>query len=593
MESSGNIKDLLRSVDNLCSYQFFIPHYQRGYRWTEKQITDLLKDINNFQPQDDNKAFYCLQPLVVKSRSEHENQWDVIDGQQRLTTIYLILIFLKETNLFSIAYDKWNDSQCFLEDIANKTCDDAKKYIDYYLMHKAYKYIEEFFKEQNQEDFLKKLRENTKFIWHDVSEQISSGANISAETIFLNFNIGKIPLTDLELTKALFLRKYSDAKGDFEWKIKQQKIADEWNKIDRLFNNEDFLAFLSIDDARYKKFNKLEFLFDLKNGEPIELHGSHRIFHYFTSELNNTESVEMQWMAIKSTFVILNEWYVNPSLNKLVGYYFYLLWKDGSNLSEKIEKIKSLIDCYGKVESKDEFIKNNINGLIKNNISTLFEKIFEKDIEKNKLTYFFNLRYGDSQSNRLLKNLLVLFDILSFYNDEFYPFKKLNNVDIEHIHALGLSEDDEKSIGQGVTDEIRKAIREFVSEFHDDEIDIDEMFSKDNMSIDDFKKLSNEINDELGLNGINNLTLLPRSVNRGIKNAKFANKRKAVITLLKNNTYIHRSAQRVFMKFYSDKSDINTWNFKDRQDYLNKLKETLKDYISDFCSLDVNKEQAS
>ena len=70
MKSLENIEGLLRSVDDLYSYQFFIPHYQRGYRWTKDQVNALLKDINNFQSQDD-KAFYCLQPLVVKSKSEN------------------------------------------------------------------------------------------------------------------------------------------------------------------------------------------------------------------------------------------------------------------------------------------------------------------------------------------------------------------------------------------------------------------------------------------------------------------------------------------------------------------------------------------
>ena len=129
MKSLENIEGLLRSVDDLCSYQFFIPHYQRGYRWTKDQVNALLKDINNFQSQDD-KAFYCLQPLVVKSKSENEKQWDVIDGQQRLTTIYLILTFFEEEKVFGITYEKWNNSAEFLKNIASKNDNDAKTYID-------------------------------------------------------------------------------------------------------------------------------------------------------------------------------------------------------------------------------------------------------------------------------------------------------------------------------------------------------------------------------------------------------------------------------------------------------------------------------
>lgn len=593
MKSLENIEGLLRSVDDLCSYQFFIPHYQRGYRWTKDQVNALLKDINNFQSQDD-KAFYCLQPLVVKSKSENEKQWDVIDGQQRLTTIYLILTFFEEEKVFGITYEKWNNSAEFLKNIASKNDNDAKIYIDYFLMHAAYAEIKRFFEEKSRNDFLIKLKKKVKFIWHDVSEQISSeDSNVSAESIFLNFNIGKIALTDLELTKALFLRKYDNAKDNLDWKIAQQKIADEWSKFDRLFNDEDFLAFLSIDNARYKKFNSLEFIFYLKNIRLIESHDLHRIFHDFESELIDYGSVEEQWRDIKSIFVVLHEWYINPKLNKFVGYYFYLLWKDGSNLNKKIENIKSLIDCYGKVKSKDEFIKNNINGLIKNNISTLFEKIFGEDIEKDKSTYFSNLRYGDSQSNRLIKNLLVLFDILNFHNDEPYLFRKLNNVDIEHIHALGLGEDDKKSIDQGVTNEIREVIKVFLDEAKATGVkfDIDKAFNINNVVADELEKISHEINNELGLNGIDNLTLLPSSINRSIKNSRFINKRKSIILELKKATYIHRSAQHVFMKFYSEKSDLDTWDNNARKDYLNGLKETLSYYIEGFYTLDASKEQ--
>lgn len=73
---------------------FYIPSYQRGYRWDEQQVCNLLNDIYEFM-QSGSSDFYCLQPIVVRE-SEHEgleNQvcYEVIDGQQRLTTIKIIL----------------------------------------------------------------------------------------------------------------------------------------------------------------------------------------------------------------------------------------------------------------------------------------------------------------------------------------------------------------------------------------------------------------------------------------------------------------------------------------------------------------------
>jgi hypothetical protein bacD2_00658 len=84
----------LKLINELRDYSFYIPKYQRGYRWTQNEILDLLNDIYEFKPKQigddpDKKTWYCLQPIVVKKIEE--NKFEVIDGQQRLTSIYLIL----------------------------------------------------------------------------------------------------------------------------------------------------------------------------------------------------------------------------------------------------------------------------------------------------------------------------------------------------------------------------------------------------------------------------------------------------------------------------------------------------------------------
>ena len=92
----------LKSVKELLGMHFFIPSYQRGYRWTKQQVLDLLNDIKEFaEKKKDEYEFYCVQPLVVKlmdnkekeqnNLNTNEDWYEVIDGQQRLTTIYLIL----------------------------------------------------------------------------------------------------------------------------------------------------------------------------------------------------------------------------------------------------------------------------------------------------------------------------------------------------------------------------------------------------------------------------------------------------------------------------------------------------------------------
>lgn len=65
----------LKSVRKLCVSQnssgqhYFIPDYQRGYRWEKREVTQLLSDLYEFMNQHPNQQeFYCLQPLVVVER---------------------------------------------------------------------------------------------------------------------------------------------------------------------------------------------------------------------------------------------------------------------------------------------------------------------------------------------------------------------------------------------------------------------------------------------------------------------------------------------------------------------------------------------
>lgn len=73
-------------------HHYIIPSYQRGYRWGKDEVEALLDDVYNFLDDPKNHASsYWLQPIVVRAI---EGKWEVVDGQQRLTTIFLILKFL-------------------------------------------------------------------------------------------------------------------------------------------------------------------------------------------------------------------------------------------------------------------------------------------------------------------------------------------------------------------------------------------------------------------------------------------------------------------------------------------------------------------
>ena len=71
---------------------FYVPSYQRGYRWGKTEVKRLLDDICSTE----GKRNYCLQPVVVRKNGD---KYELIDGQQRLTTIYLICRLMIEESL--------------------------------------------------------------------------------------------------------------------------------------------------------------------------------------------------------------------------------------------------------------------------------------------------------------------------------------------------------------------------------------------------------------------------------------------------------------------------------------------------------------
>jgi len=141
-------------ADFLDGRHFFIPAYQRGYRWNKIQMKELLDDLFEFALRDKKEGeFYCLQPIIVQRVTNNEklneiseisgwkdvitdNTWEIIDGQQRLTSIYIIyryLIDMKVTSeekmtlsnkrLYSLCYETHPETKNFLEVLSTDTLD--------------------------------------------------------------------------------------------------------------------------------------------------------------------------------------------------------------------------------------------------------------------------------------------------------------------------------------------------------------------------------------------------------------------------------------------------------------------------------------
>jgi uncharacterized protein with ParB-like and HNH nuclease domain len=187
----------LKPVSELLGMNFFIPSYQRGYRWTKQQVEDLLNDLYSFSKKlnKSEKEFYCLQPIIVRSLNSKEisqnglesklddNKWyEVIDGQQRLTTIRILISYLIKKHLngesleseynkseFLIDYETRDTTKEFIDNISNyeTAVTENLENIDFYHIYESYKTIFNWFNTQVkprdvQKVFLKSIHMKTK-----------------------------------------------------------------------------------------------------------------------------------------------------------------------------------------------------------------------------------------------------------------------------------------------------------------------------------------------------------------------------------------------------------------------------------------------
>ncbi|OAB32989.1 DUF262 domain-containing protein [Paenibacillus glacialis] len=568
------INDLLKS-----RYEFYIPSYQRGYRWNRQQVTDLLTDIWEFYQKNPSiDEFYCLQPIVVKPiQVNNKDKWEVIDGQQRLTTIYIIMSYIKINLLpkvdisFSIEYETRPDSRNFLMNMDPNLKDNN---IDYFHIYSAFNFVKEWFESKDDETtagigIYEKLRNQTKVIWYQIND------NTNAIDIFTRINLGKIPLTNAELIKALFLKKdnFGDHTNIDKIRLKQLEIANEWDRMEYSLQNNDLWFFLNNGDKDYE--TRIEFIFDMMSQQinkawsaEKKIKKENNEFHSFLvfsqlfkeeEEKNNhsISPIDSLWLSIKRFYMTFEEWYSDRELYHLVGY----IVSSGT----AIELIKAATEKMTKIQMR-EFLKESIRGSFNRNLT----------IE--------DLNYETHR--RVIKNILLLFNIISIQSNDKsnlrFPFAryKIEKWDIEHIHAVHSEMPNE---GKYRIDWLRAVV---------DEVDDVELVKRikiiigNGAVIDDkeFEEIYMDVLKQYGesedSNDISNLTLLDAATNRSYKNAIFPIKRKTILAKDKAGTFIPLCTKNVFLKYYSeDIEQMTFWGKDDRKDYVHAIIEVLRGYL--------------
>ncbi|EPW7417225.1 DUF262 domain-containing protein [Campylobacter upsaliensis] len=550
----------LRAIGDLKGENFVIPSYQRGYRWTSKEVTTLLQDIWDFAQMENQPDFYCLQPIVVKKNGR---EYNVIDGQQRLTTIFLTIKFLQNKDYFTIDYQSRLKSAEFLKNIQHNNADKDKN-IDFYHFDKAYGYIKDFFE---NDDIDKKKFENTlidkcKVLWYEIAKKENENE------VFIRLNIGKIPLVEAENIKALFLSKNDELDGE---DLKER--AELWytSEIETRENR----------DFRYCVLNKI----DEKNIE----------------QKNIKDDILRIDAYLKAIVPYSKEKYY-------LFDYFYKCYRDGT-LSDRWEELEKAINTLsgfagGKANGKiDREIFHYLGFLILSgkNIDSLYrewkndtnKELFAKkllEIIQKKISKIKNieeLHYKPDKEK--IRDILLLFNLEYLICDEgsneYFKFNRfvLEQWSLEHIYAQN-SKSIKESIEAKNNEDIIRWLEQVLQHIDDNdallEQEIEQSIKKEEFEEGLFDRINESFENNEALHRIQNLTLLDKESNSKIGNQIFSRKRKEIQKLGEQDKLIPIATKKVFEKVFStDKSNPNVFGEKDQKDYLAEIKKHLERYI--------------
>jgi uncharacterized protein with ParB-like and HNH nuclease domain len=612
-----NAREILYQKDN--PYNFFIPTYQRGYRWTEKQVSELLKDLYYF---DNKNSSYCLQPIFVKKITiKNQDCFEVVDGQQRITTLWLFTMMKQieeeaRTNksFFSnleyltlkLNYEKKERFQDLINSFNKESLEDYNKNnIDSVSLINACMKVGKTILIDNGNpigyyDILRAINNklaNIFFIWYELDE------GEDPIKVFTNINAGKIPLTNSELIKAKLLSCFSPDSP------KRSEIALQWEEIEKDLNDDNFWKFINNENPA----TRIDFLFDICRSIKIEQQqdrqqqdkkDDYELFTFFEQEFNNKNGKNENdkdypptaiWDKIREIHNVLKYWNSKYRLYHLIGLYLYLK-------EEKTNKaITELYSLYNDI-TKSEFEAK----IIKKLKDILFsEKYFEKKQKDKKefKNYLEDLNYNVNSDE--IKKILLFYNICSYLKsankDDWFPFRILKDpkisFTIEHVNPQTPDDGKEqekldflkgyvpafeaKKIAarrekvkfeeyKKILEELKKRIKQKDLEFQDK----------------DYKNYCSNLNEALNItiHNIGNLTLLDKSTNSVYKNSSFIDKREIIVKIIRGIKdsktknclkYILPSTKWIFLKSIPDLNTSMVWDADSQETYVADIIDTI------------------
>lgn len=625
MDIVSNAEPIEMPISELLTggYSFSIPSYQRGYRWESsdettdsseiKQVDDLLNDLQTFAETHEGNAKYYLQPLMVKPRLvDGKPVWDVLDGQQRLTTMLLILKCLNEKilterlPLYTITYE--NRKQLNFDrvtfNIESEDFDYPKPSdnLDSYYIRKAKDRIYNWYTTEIKTNtqladsfrsmlFWADISRDAKakrglraiFIWYNVEALASVSPSLTGSRkhdieVFNRLNRGKISLTDAELIKALFLLCINAAPTSSSSLMTSQTLVRKWDEMGKKLQDESFWKMMAPKNKEYS--NRMDLLFDfIKDCNNGNNKSSYRFYYDKLRPFlqnPNINGVEIIWNEVKMYFDTLCKWHEDPHKHNYVGYLVDCgykitdIYKQQKELSELIKQaidIKDISEIDGLTYYNDLTKIRRI--LLLFNVLTCdkFNQKFPFDSYRD---YSYDVEHVNSQTDNPIEKIN---DKISWIEEHALPCLKIDSEETE-------DEDKKQKTPNAIkAEELYKKGEELVKEFRESEKDTGYKFKEFRLEVEKYYADDPYLN--ANKDHIGNLTLLNSTINREYHNALFPKKLRTLKRCDQEGTYIPLCTKYMFLKYYSN-TQINAssfsmmrWRSSDHNDYTEAIEEAI------------------
>lgn len=598
---------------------YVIPFQQRGYKWTSSNVEELLWDLREFiEDANPQKCIYCLQPLAIVSAGE--NRYTVLDGQQRLTTLYLLYKYLYGESPYEFDYERDIDDDItmsrttFLATVESISEEQASAKIDFFYIHNAYKHIGKVFMDWAKQsansievtavnaelakyiNMFKTLLEGNggkslHVIWYEVV-----GDKEKQHEIFSNLNSGKIHLTNTELIKALLLNSVSGLPGK-----EQNEAAAIFEQIERYMQNDNFWYMFNASELRNGQ-TRMDFLFNLvanckQSDYEIDARWSFR--NYFSKPEKG--SLSDKWKQVRHTFLRLKDMYDDIYCYHYIG---FLTYNSHDNTLNSTKEFLAL----SRKSTHSEFVeklKQEIKSILMKRHDNITDYTYDKSKKKD-----LRLLFVMHNVETILQKYASLHgnDKLQLQTGfERFPFELLHkqNWDIEHIASntdadFKNPEDRESWLESIKADLGDKYPTDRVGDL---ELRYNKTKKKDDFNV-LYKTIMRKVDDDIadvikedGKDGkdkmqIGNITLLDSHTNRSYHNALFPRKRRYVIVAnglmdIEDNyekniskLYIPPCTLAVFTKAYNKGADLtlNAWTQPDADAYVADMEQKLSFY---------------